>query len=455
MPVNTLHEEYIKYSEEWQRVEDAVIGSPALRRKNETYLPSKNAKAEPEWYKAYCQSAYYTNYTGRTENVLQGMVFRKPASVNVPPELEGWLDNIDGSGNSLTQLAKIATEQRLRKNRYLFLTDVNSSAKGVSQEEEAALGVRPIIVGYTAEALINWRFAVVDGIKKLVMAVLVESENASDSEFGSDMQPVYRVLRLRDGVYTQQVYDSNLNPREEVTPTAKGGVPLTHIPLHGIRDLDVAPLQAVAEINLAHYRNTAKLEDLVDVIGSPNLHIDVGETTVREWKESNAGEFKLGSRIGTITKGGRLDIVQAEERPLIRTVREDKESQLAAIGAAIVTRGGQAETAEAARIRAGSETSVLSNVVTDLSEDIEAALKSMATFAGYDTDLVSYSLNHDFFEAGIDAQLLQAIIAGRILYGSDVALHMIREGKVELPDGVTNEKILESAASVMPDGSQM
>ena len=81
----------------------------------------------------------------------------------------------------------------------------------------------------------------------------------------SDMQPVYRVLRLRDGVYTQQVYDSNLNPREEAIPTAKGGVPLNYIPLHGVRDLDVAPLQAVAEINLAHYRNTAKLEDLVDV----------------------------------------------------------------------------------------------------------------------------------------------------------------------------------------------
>ena len=64
MPVNTLHQDYIRYKEEWQRVEDAVIGSPALRRKNEAYLPSKNAKAEPEWYKAYCQNAYYTNYVG-------------------------------------------------------------------------------------------------------------------------------------------------------------------------------------------------------------------------------------------------------------------------------------------------------------------------------------------------------------------------------------------------------
>lgn len=454
MPVNDIHPEYKIYQKEWQRTEDAAIGSPRLRKRPLEYLPEPYARDEPERYAAFVQRAYYTNYTGRTERVLSGMVLRKPADYQLPPAVQALLEDFDGQGNSIDQIAKRALTQRMRKNRFVFLVDYPSAKPDLSSEEEARLGLRPIVAPYDAESLINWRFKSVGGKKRLVLAVLREMENVSPDEFGHDYKERFRVLRLRDGVYTQQVFDDRLAPlTDEFAPLQAGGLTFDHIPLHGVRDLNVAPLQPIAELNLAHYWNTAKLEDLVDVLGSPNLHINVGETSVQEWAANNPGEFKLGGRIGTLTKGGRMDIVQAEERPLIRTVRIDKAEGMAAIGAAIAMKGGGAETAEAARIRAGSETSMLDSLVGDLSEDIEASLEDMARFVGADPGQVFYGLNTDFFDTGLTAQELQVVIQGQILYGSNAALHMIRQGRIELPSDMTNEELQADAASVLPDAS--
>lgn len=456
MPVTDTHPDYDLHLPEWIRTEDAAIGSPALRLKPLQYLPEPWATDEPERYAAFCQRAYYTNYTGRTESVLQGMVFRKPANYEVPEAIQDLLDNFDGSGESVDQVAKDAVSERLRKSRYLFLADYPQARPGMSAAEERALGLRPVAACYPAEALINWRWSTVNGSKKLVLAVLKEAENVAPDEFGYEIEPRYRVLRLVDGVYSQELLDeAGKTVIDRFEPRQAGGSTFNFIPLFGVRNLTTAPLQPIAELNLAHYWNTARLEDQVDVIGTPNLHLDIGETTAEEWRANNPGEFKLGGRIGTLTKGGKLEIVQAEERPLVRVVRQDKAEEMAAIGAAIVQKSGGVETAEAARIRAGTETSQLDDMVSNLSEDIESTLKAMALFVGANPDLISYSLNTDFFDAGLTSNDLTAIVQGQILYGRKAALHMIRQGRIELPEGQTDDDLLEDAASVIPDGLDM
>ena len=456
MPVVNTHPIYELHKQEWERTEDAAVGSPALRRKPRRYLPEPWADTEKERYEAFVQRAYYTNYTGRTESVLQGMVFRKPPESEIPTAMEPLLEDFDGNGDSIHQVAKFALAQRLRKGRFAFLVDYPASKPGLTKAEQNRLGLRPIVAPYLAENLTNWRFQSVGGKKKLILAVLREQENTSDDEFGHDFDYRYRVLRLREGVYSQELVDEMgriLTP--EFVPRQFNGQPFDYIPLHGVRDVTTAPLQPIAELNLAHYWNTARLEDQVDVIGSPNLHIDVGETTIQEWVASNPSEFKLGGRMGTLTKGGRMDIVQAEERQLVRVVRQDKAEEMASIGAAIVQKSGGTETAEAARIRAGSETSQLDDVVNDLSEDLEAVIESQARFVGENPEQVKFTLNTDFFDAGLDATELQAIVSGQILYGRKAALHMIRRGRIELPEDQTDDELLEDAASVTLDSEDM
>ena len=450
MSVSEKHPQYAAYAPLWRRTDDACDGGPTLEKRKADYLIQPFSEDEPERFQVFCDGAYYVNFSGRTEATLSGMVFRKPPSYSLPSELEYLIENMDGGGESLEQVAKRGLKEVLRKRRFLILVDAGQAPDNATKEEKDALDVLPFCATYRAEDLINWHFETVNGKRKLALAVLRESVNIATDEFGHDYEDQYRVLRLRPDGYTQQLYRANEQPAtEEIYITTRKGRKLDYIPLHGVRPLETSPLLPLVNINLAHYRNTASIEDLAALVSGANLHLDIGQTDMGEYKALNPGTFKLGGRTGTLTKGGKLEIVQADDRQLSRAVRDDKVSEMVAIGAAIIQRQGQSETAEAARIAASSQTSQLDLLVNDLSEDMEAAFESCAELLDIDPNSVEFKLSQDFWEASLDAQTLQAIIQGRTtgLYGDKTALHMIRKGKIELPEGVTDEEIQDDAAN--------
>lgn len=454
MPVTTLHPEYKLYSPQWKLTRDAATGDPAIKS-DDNYLPAPFRVSDPERYDQYKARAYFVGVTGRTENAMIGMVFRKSPEYALPAQLEALLENMDGAGNSAEQLAKDAMAGLLETRRHLFLVDYPSAGEGLDAETESRLGLRPIVAQYAAEALINWRFEVASGTNRLALAVLREQTNNSADEFGHDYDWQYRVLRLRDGVYTQALYDDSGNQiGEEFTPRMAGGMPFDHIPLHGVRKLETPPLYDIAKVNIAHYRNIADLEDAAYVVGQPMVHINTGETSATEWADLNPGGVEFGSRKGIVTKGGGIELVQAAENNLIRQAKLDKENEMVMLGAQLIIRGGQAETAEAARIRAGAEASVLDMLTNDLSEDMEAALEDMARFMGLPTDGIEYQLSTDFFESGLSPQDLSAILQAKtlgVVARYDVR-QMIRSGRIGIDPERTDEVIDEEVASEVLDG---
>ena len=124
---------------------------------------------------------------------------------------------------------------------------------------------------------------------------------------------------------------------------------------------------------------------------------------------------------------------------------------MVALGAQLVQRGGQAETAEAARISASAESSVLDVVVGNASEAIEGALEDFALFLGANPNEVEYKLNDSYWESGLTAQDLQAVTAARQLgsFGDRDVLYMIRQGRIQLDPTRDDDDILEDAASVL------
>ena len=324
------------------------------------------------------------------------------------------------------------------------------------------MDLRPTLAAYPAKSLINWRFEGVKGKQKLTMVVLQEFIDAPADEFGHDKQTVYRVLRLRDGVYTQQLYNIDGSEKtEEWVPRMarregqREGQPLDFIPLqiigseNNLPDVDMPPLYNLAEIEIAQYRNIADLEEAGFVIAQPMLHVDLGETDVNTWNEQNPHGISLGSRFGITTKGGNAQIMQAQSDNLSMALVDSKNGQMAQMGASLVQRGGGTETAEAARINASAEASVLETVVGNASEGIEASLETMARFAGIDPDVIEYRLNNQFWETGLDPQALTAVMAarqGNALATRDV-IHMIKTGRIELEDGREPEQIMEDIAN--------
>lgn len=454
MPVTTLHPEYTLYGPQWKLTRDATRGDPAIKR-DDTYLPAPFRVSDPERYDQYKARAYFVGVTGRTENAMIGMVFRKSPEYALPAQLEALLENLDGAGNSAEQLAKDAMAGLLETRRHLFLVDYPSAGEGLDAETEARLGLRPIVAQYTAEALINWRFEVVSGTNRLVLAVLREQVNNSADEFGHDYDCQYRVLRLRDGFYTQSLYDdSGKQIGEEFTPLMAGGTPFDHIPLHGVRQLETPPLYDVARANIAHYQCTADVMIGSHIAGLPLLHIDSGETSAQEWMELNPNGVQLGPNSGIVTRGGSATMVQADPNTMARQTKLDATDEMIMLGAQLIIRGGQAETAEAARIRAGAEASVLDMLTNDLSEDMEAALEDMARFMGLPVEGIEYQLSTDFFESGLSPQDLSAILQAKtlgVVARYDVR-QMIRSGRIGIDPERTDEVIDEEVASEVLDG---
>lgn len=241
-----------------------------------------------------------------------------------------------------------------------------------------------------------------------------------------------------------------------------GGAKFDHIPLHiagaktNLPGKDMPPLYDIARVNIGHYQNTANTEESGYIGTQPMLHVDVGETSLDEWKEHNPAPLAFGNRQGLKTKGGRLEIVQAQSTDYNLTLMDRKEAQMVMLGARLVQSAGQAETAEASRINASAEASVLDVLVGNASECIEAALEDMARFMGINPDSVTYSLNKSFWESALSAQDLLAVMQGYQtgVYGAKDVLYMMRKGKIELDPERDDETILEDAASSLLEDMQ-
>lgn len=457
MSVKTTHPEYLAKSALWKMVRDACRGDYAIKEGEQTYLPAEFAKAYPDRYAEYKQRAIFMGVTGRTLDSLVGMIFRKPAASKFPTALESLIEDIDGSGQSLEQISKQAAADMLQTGRYAFLVDSQEAPEGLDSEQERALGLRPTISAYAAEAVKNWKTGTINGRKILTLVTLEEQRLKDDQdEFGHDEETIYRVLRLTDGVYTQQLYNSKDEPLTDlIAPRTKGGKTLDHIPLHfagsqnNLPDVDQPPLYDLAVMNIGHYRNTANVEESGYLITQPFVHIDIGDTTPEFWQKENPNGVEMGSRRGITTVKGSVSVVQAAATDYNLTLMDRKEAQMVMLGARLVQRGGQAETAEAARINASAEASTLDTLVSNLSEALEAALEDMALFLGEPESSVEFKLNSNFWESNLDPMTLQSVIAARQagIIGSTDALYMIRKGAIELNQERTDEQILGDAAS--------
>jgi len=382
------------------------------------------------------------------------MVFRRDPAYELPEEIEDMvLFNADGAGTSLEHIAKESLGSVLDTGRHCILVDYPTIDDSIDYETEQNIGARPLLLSYQAESFINWKYEKINGRRVLTLAVLVElvQDENNTNEFDHDVVKNYRVLRLRDGVYTQQMYDDGGQAKsEEFVPRMAGGAAFDHIPLYivgaenNLPDIDDAPLYDLAVLNIAHYRNNADLEESGFICGQPTLHLNIGETNPETFTEQNPNGVQLGSRSGIITQGGSVELVQPEERSLLVQLKEAKEKEMVGIGARIIQRGGPNETAEAARINASAESSTLDQVVNNLSYAFTGALMDAARFMGIqNVEDIRYDLNTDFFESSLDAQQLMALIqlGDTGVISRSIQRESIRKGRIHIPQDMGDDEI--------------
>ena len=422
MSVSTEHPDYKLYKNVWAKTRDAVKGSVAIKEKKHAYLPVPDNKSlddargiETVRYKQYLKRAVFTNFTGRTKNALVGAAFRKNPMYELPEAVDYLNQDATGDGLSLVQLAKDELSNLMETGRSLLLVDYPQADDDLSLEDVNMLDLRASIVPYTAEQCVNWKTSVINGRRLLTLCVLAEPYFNTDLEFSHDSDIQYRVLRLTDEGYSQQIYRDDKPVTDKIYPRKADGSVWEEIPLifvgskNNDSTIDDAPLSDIADVNVAHYRNSADYEESCFITGQPSLFI-THSLTSEQFEEYNPDGLILGSRSGHVLgETGSAILLQASPNNLVMEAMKAKEQAMVMIGARIITDRGSNETAEGARIRFASENSVLGDIVSNLSQGLEKAIGYVCEFMGVTGDYY-FQINSEFYDKSVDPQMIMSMI---------------------------------------------
>lgn len=413
-----LHKEYEEYYDTWQTCRDAATGQRAVHAGGEKYLPKLSGQNDLD-YKAYLKRALYFNATGRTVEGMVGLCFRKQPTTDLPPALEAYVSDINLSGESLEGFSRNLVEAIIKTGRAGILVDYPPQPElesALTVEQARVMGQRPYISSYSAESIRNWRLGRVGNVHKLINLSLSESYENEDGETKTQI----RELSL-EPKYVQRVWrevktgkDAEWAIYSEHTPTINGQS-LEEIPFFFVAPKEAdsrvqsPPIESLAYVNIAHYRNSADLENGAHVAGQPTPWVN-GITDPENFPTLHLGsntflKLPLDAEAGFLQCG-------SEGFSTLEKAMDRKEEQMAALGARMLAgEKKQAETAEALEIKRGGESSVLASLVGSVEMTISAALKFMALWVGANPEEVRFELNKDFLPYPMDAQMLTAWVS--------------------------------------------
>lgn len=419
MPVDSLHAEYQASAAKWKRCRDAIEGQAAVHKMGEVYLPRLTDQPQLA-YEAYLKRAVYFNASGRTLDGLSGMVFRKPPVLTVPEAIKEMLKDVDLRGSSFQAFAEQCIEEVIAVGRCGILVDFPRAAEGQRTIQQAeAEGLRPYVALYQAEAIINWKAERIAGRVMLSMVVLCEQQEKPQDDFASTSEQRFRVLRLRDGQYVQEIWarpmqGANWQLSETITPL-RNGAPLNFIPfafcapVEGGFTVQKPPLLDLVEVNLSHYRTTADLEHGAHFTGLPTAVVS-GYTP-----ENPAEKLYVGSTTAWVfpNADAKASFLEFTGKGLgaLRELKQDKEGQMAALGARMLAPEKRAvEAAETASIHRAGESSVLAALASAVARSLEHALTWFAEWAKAAGE-IKVELNTDYFPTPMTAQDLAALVS--------------------------------------------
>jgi hypothetical protein len=298
-------------------------------------------------------------------------------------------------------------------------------------------GKRATIAYYPAHTIINWRTEQIGASNVLTLIVLREVESQL-GEFGYDLDTIYRVLRFKDGVYTQEVWRrdeaTTVNGESEykldtvTMPLDGNGQPWKEIPFQFVGALSnkpemetyggietffpntmMSPLYDLAVLNIAHYRNSADYEASSFICGQPQPWMSGLDV---EWRDSllKNGISIGGGTVIPLPQGGTFGIAQASPNPLVRQAMLDKQDQMHQLGAKLIEMQRSNKTATQSLHDMGNDNSVLALACDNVSNAYQQALNWAARFMGAEENAV-FSIDTEFVTNSLDAVSIQAVVA--------------------------------------------
>jgi hypothetical protein len=435
--VSLRHKGYDTYYDKWRRVRDVVSGQDAIYAGTTRYLAKLTDETDDDYRKRMHRTPFY-NASWRTMAAFVGMMFRKPPLKEIPAALEPYLNDVTMSGVSFDNFAQEIVLEDIAVSRVGVLVDypsgaqINSDGTPMSLAQTEALGLRPTMVMYRAEQILNWRFEYVNNRYLLTQVRLLETATETTSEFEEKEYDVIRVLDLIDGKYRVRRFkeDNEEQIGWDIFPTMNNA-PMTEIPFFfigpdgGQHELSEPVLIDLVDLNIKHYQVSSDYEHGCHMTGLPTPVVS-GMTAERFDAAGNPvyPTLYIGSTSAWILPtGAEANYLEFTGQGLkaLKENLDSKEAQMAALGARMLTpdKAG-VEAAETVAMRHSGESSILAAIAVAVSEGLTKALKVFAQWAGVavSEDSIVFEINRDFMPFAITPQalssLLSAVQAGKL-----------------------------------------
>lgn len=462
--VNYIRQELKDAKKRYDIIRDCLGGEISVKDKGTKYLPMPNSTdsgdENTQRYAAYKLRATFYNVTKRTLDGLCGQIFVREPVVQVPNGLDSIIKDADGGGVSLTQLSKEAVQNTLGYGRSGLFMDYPATTAPATVAQLAKGDIRPTFTLYAAWEILNWRTIVRGARELLSLVVLEEKYIAEDDGFEAKEKTQWRVLRLKDNVYTVEIWKmegvGNFRATETFVPTDANGKTFDEIPFTFIgaknndHVVDEAPMYDIAALNIAHYRNSADYEESAFMVGQPT---PVFSGLSEDWvKNVLKGKVMLGARGAvSLPVGGEATLLQASPNTMPFEAMQHKEKQMVALGARLVEQRSVVRTATETNKDSSTESSVLASAAKNVSAALTWGLEWAAKFIGITDTKIVFSLNTDFDIATMTPEMRRQLIeewqSGAISW-EEVRTNLRKSGIATLDDESAREKIDEELASL-------
>lgn len=429
--VKTKHPEYTRRCSQWKIMRDVMEGDDAIKAAGEEYLPRPSTAHhkfdmyEQMQYDGFRNRSIFTNYTAQIHDCLHGMIESRPAKIDIPQNMKGdkFIDNVDYQGDSADQFFSDCLDDVLTTGFGGILVDIPNADPNMSVKEAEKKKIRPYFAYYSAESIINWRYQIVDGIKKLSLVVLEEEIDDSVDLFSHKKVKQYRVLYLdKSGYYTISIYQIGADKKGKETvfvtktiPFKTNGKRINYIPFVMLPfNEPVKPiLYDIAKLNIHHYQVTADYQNGAHLTSRPTGYFTGHEPEV----DKETGEVlpvyvgtdvfwqlpEKDAKVGVCSFSG--EGIEHLERSLSRD-----ESQIILLASHIISADKKtAENKDAMNIRKAGEDAKLASYAKYMSYRFTQALNIVSAWMGNVDEEVSVQLNNDFSVMSFDANAVNAI----------------------------------------------
>jgi hypothetical protein len=463
MSIKYRRPEYLKLLPVWTMVRDVIAGSAIIKSKKEIYLPKPNStdtsNENKERYSAYITRAQFYQATTQTLRGLVGQVFIRETIIELPLILQSLIQSVDGGELNLDQQTRECVTEGLSVGHGLLLTDY-PSVESATRAQIVSGEIRPVILQYKVENIINWRWSYFQGKRYLSLLVLEEEYDEEDDGYeikkatqwramslkttddeGNLVTPFYHVKIIREDVKGQYTH-------EEFNPVKGDGTPWRYIPVAFFGSdnndplPDTPPMEGMANINVGHYRNSADYEEACYMIGQPTPW---GSGLTEDWvKDVWKGEFFLGSRAFVpLPVGGTAGLLQATPNTMCKEAMDQKERQMIALGAKLVEQALIQRTATEVKTDSVAENSVLGNVAKNVTMAYKKSILMCMEYLNI-SETFEFELNTDFEINHMSSQDRAQLLAewqGGALTWEEYRFSLKRTGLATEDDAVAKRKI--------------